>query len=89
MDSADQKIIDTFFRDGRLAIMPARRGKLLVVLAELSRSFEPGRRYAEREVNEILGAFHDDFAALRRYLVDDQFLARENGVYWRLDDTTV
>jgi hypothetical protein len=86
VEPSDQRIIDTFFRDGRLAIMPTKRGKLLVVLAHLAESFEVGRRYPEKEVNEILRGFHDDVAALRRYLVDDLFLARESGVYWRLED---
>ncbi len=86
MDAAQQRTIDTFFRDGRLAIMPTKRGKMLVVLEHLAQSFEPGRRYPESEVNEILSAFHEDVAALRRYLVDDRFLARENSVYWRLPD---
>jgi hypothetical protein len=86
MEATEQRIIDTFFRDGRLAIMPTRRGKLLVVLARLAESFEPGRSYPETEVNEILSTFHDDVAALRRYLVDDRFLARENGIYRRLDE---
>jgi hypothetical protein len=31
----------------------------------------------------MLGAFHDDYAALRRYLVDEEFLSREGGSYWR------
>ena len=84
MDAADQRIIDTFIRDGRLVIMPSKRGKLLVVLAHLAGCFEPGRQYAEKDVNEILGRFHDDVAALRRYLVDDGFLAREHSVYWRV-----
>jgi hypothetical protein len=30
-----------------------------------------------------LQLFHPDFAALRRYLVDEGFLTREDGVYWR------
>ena len=34
-------------------------------------------------MNEILVAYHPDYAALRRYLVEEDFLARENGVYWR------
>ena len=29
------------------------------------------------KVNEILERFHPDYAALRRYLVEDQFLTRE------------
>ncbi len=86
MDVAEQRIVDTFIKDGRLVTMPTKRGKMLVVLAYLARSFEPGRRYSEPEVNAILGEFHEDVAALRRYLVDDRFLARENSVYWRLDE---
>jgi hypothetical protein len=34
-------------------------------------------------VNLMLGKFHPDTAALRRYLVDDGFLERERGEYWR------
>jgi len=53
------------------------------VLDVLARDFEPGVRYPEVEVNEKLTAYHPDYAALRRYLVEEDFLARENGVYWR------
>ena len=60
---------------------------LLVVLDHLSQSFEPGRHYPEKDVNEILEHFHPDYAALRRYLVEDQFLTREEGVYWRSGGT--
>ncbi len=38
--------------------------------------FEPGRRYTEAEVNQTLGAWYPDYAALRRYLVDEGFLRR-------------
>ena len=47
------------------------------------RSSTPGVRYTERQVNARLRPFHDDVAALRRYLVDDGFLDREAGHYWR------
>jgi hypothetical protein len=40
-------------------------------------------RYDEREVNVIVGGFFLDHAALRRSLVDEGFLDREAGVYWR------
>jgi hypothetical protein len=49
--------------------------------------FEPGRTYSEAEVSALLAQFHDDYAALRRYLVDEQFLARESNVYWRVGGT--
>ena len=76
-------VLRTFLREGRLAQIPAVRSKRLVVLDHLSRVFEIGVRYPEKEVNAALRAFHPDYAALRRYLVDEGFLTRESGVYWR------
>ncbi len=82
-----QRIIDIFIKDGRLVIMPSKRSKLLVVLDHIAQRFEPGTTYTEAEVNEVLTGYHDDYAALRRYLVDGQFLTRENNVYWRSGGT--
>ena len=73
--------------DGRLHTIPSKHSKLLVVLDHLAQSFEPGRVYPEAEVNEILRRFHPDHAALRRYLVDEQFLTRQEGSYWRSGGT--
>jgi hypothetical protein len=49
----------------------------------LAGEFEPGLRYDEREVSFRLQMFHEDYAALRRYLVDEGLLTRADGVYWR------
>ena len=57
---------------------PAR----LNAATELLRRFEPGRRYPEREVNDILRSAHDDVATLRRELIDYRYLRREGAVYW-------
>lgn len=78
-----QDVVDRFVQDGRLVIMPTKRAKRLLVLAHIAESFEPGHTYSETEVNEILLSVHGDYAALRRYLVDDEFLDRDGGVYWR------
>ncbi|MEO5899287.1 MAG: DUF2087 domain-containing protein [Ilumatobacteraceae bacterium] len=83
-----RKVMDAFVVDGRLVSIPTTRAKRLVVLDRLSQDFEPGRRYSESMVNLILGKFHPDTAALRRYLVDELFLAREAGQYWRSGGTT-
>lgn len=85
--SGDQRILDTFVKDGRLVLMPTRRSKRLVVLDHIAQSFELGRTYAEQEVDKVLRSFHDDYAALRRYLVDEGFLTREANVYWRSGGT--
>ena len=80
------KMLDRWFRDGRLVSIPARRGKRLPVLDRLAQEFEPGAKYSEREVNDVLRVFHPDVAALRRYLVDEGFMDRtpEGAQYWRV-----
>ncbi len=83
----DTRLLATFVKDGRIVTMPTRRAKRLVVLDHVAQSFEPGRTYPETEVNEVLREFHDDVAALRRYLVDEGFLTRESNVYWRTGGT--
>lgn len=56
---------------------------LLAACAFLADRFESGRRYAEREVNAILADDAPDHATLRRLLVDEGFLERADGEYWR------
>jgi len=77
------RVLDVSFRDGRLVQWPAKRSNRLVVLDHLAQQFDIGTRYTEVEVNERLSAFDDDVATMRRYLVDEQFLDRANGEYWR------
>jgi hypothetical protein len=83
----DRVVIERFMPNGRLEQMPAKRSRRLVVLDQVARTFEPGLRYPEREVNDVLRAFWPDYAALRRYLVDEGFLDRADGVYWRAGGT--
>ena len=68
---------------GRLSEIPARRAKRRIVLTRLALEFEVGVRYPEREVDAVLKRFHPDHASLRRFLVDEGFLSRQGGRYWR------
>jgi hypothetical protein len=77
------KVLRRFVKDGRLTSIPASHGKRLVVLDWLAQRFEPGEIYPERAVNLVIGKVHGDYATLRRYLVDDGFLERREGFYWR------
>ncbi len=70
-------------RDGRIVTMPAKRARRLVVLNHVAQLFEVGVRYEEGEVNLRLRNLREDYAALRRYLVDEGFLDRDHGMYWR------
>lgn len=83
MTAAEQEVLARFFVGDRLTEIPASRAKRLVVLERLALEFEPGRRYPEHEVNELLGRYHPDHASLRRHLVDEGLLDREGGEYWR------
>lgn len=83
MTAEEAEVLGRFFTGERLTEIPSARGKRLVVLERLALEFEPGRRYTEPEVNELLGRFNDDYASLRRHLVDEGLLDREAGVYWR------
>lgn len=84
-DLATVRVVETFFRDGRLASIPARQGKRLIVLRELrERCFAEDRDYPEKEVNMRLALLHPDVAALRRYLVDANLMSRSNGIYRRM-----
>jgi len=82
-----ERIIATFVRGGRLVSFPTQHSKRLVILDVMAQDFEPGLRYSELEVNAIVGRWHDDYAAIRRWLVDTSFLTREGGVYWRSGGT--
>ncbi len=82
-DDNEEAVLKAFFRDGRLTEVPAKESKRRIVLERVALEFEPGVRYDEKEVNVIVGRFHNDYAALRRYLVDEGLLSRERGVYWR------
>lgn len=80
-------VLRTFVVDGRLQSVPVARAKRLVVLDWLAGRFEPGKTYPERDVNFMLGLVHPDYAALRRYLVDEGLLERRDGFYWRAGGT--
>ena len=51
---------------------------------ELIKELEPGKRYSEQEINQILLRYHDDFCTLRREMIAEKLLDRENGEYWRI-----
>ena len=79
----EARMLSRFFSGRRLTSIPTARLKRLLVLERLALEFEPGMRYHEREVNFTLQMFFADYAALRRYLVDEGLMTRADGVYWR------
>ena len=85
--SYDRKVLAAFTKsDGSFKTLPAQEKKFLVLLRHAVQAFEPGKKYTEKQVNQILSRFHEDTAQLRRGLVSYQLMAREGGggKYWRL-----
>ena len=84
MSEEERKILRDYTANGRIQQLPSRQKKLLVILRWLASQFQPGVKYTEREVNAILTQYHEDYAGLRRDLVDFGFLRRERGggKYW-------
>ncbi len=81
------RVLRNFVEDGRLRSIPVKAAQRRVVLEYLAGRFDPGVEYSEANVNELLGRFHEDYASLRRYLVDERLLTRHAGVYRRASDS--
>ncbi|MEN8042057.1 MAG: GNAT family N-acetyltransferase [Actinomycetota bacterium] len=76
-------IIGRFFSGVRLIEIPTSHRKRRLVLEKIAQEFEPGERYAERDVNFRIQLIHADYAAIRRYMVEEGFMDRADGAYWR------
>jgi hypothetical protein len=92
--NADALLVDppeqlrAFISHGRIVTIPAKRTRRRLLLNQVAQAFEPGRRYPEAAVDEILKQIFDDHCALRRYLIDEEFMSRTAaGVYWRAGGT--
>jgi hypothetical protein len=76
--------IDQFFRaDGTLISIPAKGAKKIAVLMVIASKLSPDIKYPEKELNAIITYFHDDTAAIRRYMIEYGILERDKAsVYW-------
>lgn len=83
MEEYRRKVLASFFRNGRLEKLPAQHKKRLIVLEQFARRFEPGRRYGEQEVTGLIMPLFDDYCTIRRLLVDEGLIRREETWYWR------
>ena len=78
-----QRVLDSFFEYGRLKAIPAQRKKERICLEEIAKELELGRPYPERELNQVLLRFHQDYCTLRRDMISEGILRREEGIYTR------
>ena len=77
-----QKVIDNFItKEGKLKNIPAQRKKKLIVFEYIVRGLKTGKKYQEKELNEYIKQFHEDYATIRREFIINHYMYRENGIY--------
>ncbi len=75
-----EKVLASFFHNEKLLRIPVQEKKREIVLAEIMKDFtEP--TYEEKQVNEIIRRRYEDFCTLRRWLISDGFMMRDNNIY--------
>lgn len=63
--------------------MSKSSGKQRICLEEIAKVFEYGKEYEEKEVNDKILQFHDDFCTIRRDMISEHIMER-NGSRYRL-----
>lgn len=68
----------------RFDVFPAKNKRKYILASFLVHYFEPDYMYSESEVNDILIHVYDDFATVRRFMIDYGFLKRslDCKTYW-------
>ena len=86
--SAEEKyrkaVLSNFFRYGKLTQIPTQRKKREIVLSEILKQFEPDRAYTEKEVNEIILRYHEDYCTIRREMIAFGMMTRHHETYKRI-----
>ncbi|MCA1059403.1 metalloregulator ArsR/SmtB family transcription factor [Rossellomorea aquimaris] len=77
-----QKVKNNFLeKSGRIKNIPSQQKKKLFILEHMVEGLKVGEKYKEKDLNEYIQQYHDDFATIRREFIIHQFMYRENGIY--------
>lgn len=83
----EEKIIKAMFSSLdplKLKTFSSKEKKKIVILKKISGQFDRNKRYSEKELNSIIKEIYEDFATIRRYLIEYGFMVRTNDCkeYW-------
>lgn len=81
MEVLCRKVLQTYFRDGKVERLPTQNKKRWIVYMEIIKLFEAGKHYTEKEINAIISTIYEDYCLVRRELVEEGVLARQDGIY--------
>ena len=80
-DIFKKKVIANFMHRGKITQFPRQHKKRLMLLEEVIKHFKTGKIYKEKEVDKIISEIFSDYCTLRRMLIDEGFMERNNGDY--------
>ena len=84
-DKEKKSIIETYMHEnGGLKSYPAKEKKKIIILEEITKNFSKGKMYSEKEINRILKRIYEDYATIRRALIEYGFIERTKDCssYW-------
>lgn len=81
IDTYKQKVLNTFFKDGKLQQIPKQYKKRWIILENFIQDFSQNKVYDEKEVDAIIEKKYHDYCSIRRYLVDEKIFSRSKGKY--------
>ena len=79
-----QKVINSFFKYGKLQSIPVQRKKKLICYEVIAENFIPGKVYSEKQLDEIISQIHKDYCTIRRDMIGEGILQRNGNKYVRL-----
>ena len=84
-DSEKENVIKNYMNEnGGIKTYPSKEKKKIIVLAEVAKNFKLGKKYSEKEINRVLKRIYDDYATIRRALIEYGFIERSKDCssYW-------
>lgn len=65
-----------FFKDNKLVQIPKKEKDKIRLFDWFVTLFDASKTYTEKEINEVIKRIYDDYAIIRRYMVDYGYLKR-------------
>ena len=78
-----QKIINRFLENGKFKVLPVQRKRRRYILEFILEKFEINKIYSEKEINEVITQYHDDYCRVRREFIAENMMYRNDGNYRR------
>lgn len=76
-----REVLSNFFKYGKLTRIPVQQKKREIVVRRIAEDFEQDRDYTEKEVNETILKYHEDYCTIRREMVGLGIMERDGGTY--------